>query len=135
VKVTRGAYSATQTISITTTGQLFTITLSISPIGQIPGFPPESIAAGIMIGVAMLLLLGRRRRAQTQKASSDVQQLGTDTQTTDSNLQQLGSDTQTADSDLQALGADAQATQSNMTDLGTGMTSVGMAVDDTVGVR
>jgi hypothetical protein len=46
---------------VTTAGQMFTLSLNVSPGGMIPGFPLESILAGIVVGVGTLVLLRRRR--------------------------------------------------------------------------
>jgi hypothetical protein len=40
---------------------MFTVTLNVSPGGMIPGFPIESILAGIVVGIGTLVLLRRRR--------------------------------------------------------------------------
>ena len=56
-----GGNSGTQSISPATGGQTFTVTLNSSP--GIPGFPVESIIAGIVGGVVALMLLRRRRKA------------------------------------------------------------------------
>jgi photosystem II stability/assembly factor-like uncharacterized protein len=61
VTLTKGGASSTQTITVSTTGQVFTLTLNITPGGLIPGFPLESILVGIIIGVGTLVLLRRRR--------------------------------------------------------------------------
>jgi hypothetical protein len=61
VALSKGGASSTQSISPSTTGQLFTLALPVSPGGLIPGFPLESILAGIVLGVCTLVLLRRRR--------------------------------------------------------------------------
>jgi hypothetical protein len=40
---------------------VFTLTLNVTPGGLIPGFPVESILAGIIVGIGTLVLLRRRR--------------------------------------------------------------------------
>ena len=55
-----GANSGTQSINPVSDGQQFTVTLNQSP--GIPGFPVESIIAGIVGGVIALVVLRRRRR-------------------------------------------------------------------------
>jgi len=64
VAVSKGSFSSTQTITISTSGGVFTITLNISPGGLIPGFPLESILAGIALGTSALVLLRRRRHVR-----------------------------------------------------------------------
>jgi hypothetical protein len=59
VTFSQGANSATQSISPASNGQTFTVTLNTSP--GIPGFPVESIVAGVVGGVVALMLLRRRR--------------------------------------------------------------------------
>jgi hypothetical protein len=60
VTFTQGSTSATMTINATSNGQQFTSPpLSVST--SIPGFPVESIVAGIVGGVIALMLLRRRR--------------------------------------------------------------------------
>lgn len=61
VTLTKNGVTSTQSITVTTSGQAFTLTLNVSPGGMIPGFPIESILAGIMVGVGTLVLLRRRR--------------------------------------------------------------------------
>jgi hypothetical protein len=62
VTLTKGGVSSTQTITISNTGQTFTLTLNITPGGMIPGFPVESILAGVVLGVSALVIMRRRRR-------------------------------------------------------------------------
>jgi hypothetical protein len=61
VNFTRGAISGTQSINPSTNGQVFTITVSSSGI---PGFPVESILAGMASGLLVLMLIRRRRSRQ-----------------------------------------------------------------------
>lgn len=63
VSASKNGVSTTQTITASS-GQMFTLQLHISPGGMIPGFPMESIVAGIILGLGTLLLLRRRRRAR-----------------------------------------------------------------------
>jgi len=63
VTLSKNGASSTQTITIVSSGQAFSLTLNVSPGGLIPGFPLESILAGIVLGVGTLALLRRRRRA------------------------------------------------------------------------
>jgi len=64
VSASKNGASATQSITVNnSSGQAFTITLNISP-GLIPGFPIESILAGIVLGLAALILLRRRGSAR-----------------------------------------------------------------------
>ena len=62
--ISKGSATTTQTITITTTGQVFSQTLNITQGGLIPGFPLESILAGIVVGIGTLALLRRRRRVR-----------------------------------------------------------------------
>jgi hypothetical protein len=59
--LTKNGVTSTQSITVASSGQTFTLTLNVSPGGMIPGFPLESILAGIMVGVGTLVLLRRRR--------------------------------------------------------------------------
>ncbi|MGD0422815.1 MAG: hypothetical protein ABSA92_05090 [Candidatus Bathyarchaeia archaeon] len=59
VTFSQGSTSGTQTITAASDGQQFTVTLNVS--SSIPGFPVESIIAGIVGGVIALMLLRRRR--------------------------------------------------------------------------
>jgi hypothetical protein len=61
VNFSKGGISGTQSINPSSTGQTFTITVSGSGI---PGFPVESIVAGIVVGVLALIVLRRRRTPQ-----------------------------------------------------------------------
>jgi len=63
VNLSKGANSETLTINVTSNGQTFTTTAPGSSGGTpgIPGFPVESIIAGIIGGVFALMLLRRRR--------------------------------------------------------------------------
>jgi photosystem II stability/assembly factor-like uncharacterized protein len=61
ITVTKGTNTATSTISATSNGQMFTITLAGAGAG-IPGFPIESILAGVLLGLGALLMLRRRVR-------------------------------------------------------------------------
>jgi hypothetical protein len=64
VSGSKNGVSATQSVTINSSGQVFTIPLNISPGGLIPGFPIESILTGIVLGLGVLMLLRRRRRAR-----------------------------------------------------------------------
>ena len=64
VALSKGGTTSTQSITPSSTGQVFTLTLNVSPGGLIPGFPLESILAGLMLGVCTLALLRRRRHAR-----------------------------------------------------------------------
>jgi hypothetical protein len=59
VTFSQGAISGTQSISPSSSGQTFTVTISTG--SGIPGFPVESIVAGVVGGVVALMLLRRRR--------------------------------------------------------------------------
>ena len=61
VTLTKNGVTSTQSITAVSSGQMFTLTLNVSPGGMIPGFPLESILAGIVVGVGTLVLLRRRR--------------------------------------------------------------------------
>jgi hypothetical protein len=61
VTLTKNGVTSTQSITVASSGQMFTLTLNVSPGGMIPGFPIESILAGIMVGVGTLVLVRRRR--------------------------------------------------------------------------
>ena len=61
VTLTKSGVTSTQSITVSSSGQMFTVTLNVSPGGMIPGFPLESILAGVMVGVGTLVLLRRRR--------------------------------------------------------------------------
>jgi photosystem II stability/assembly factor-like uncharacterized protein len=62
VTLSKNGVTSTQSITVTTSsGQMFTLTLNVTPGGMIPGFPVESILAGIVVGVGTLVLLRRRR--------------------------------------------------------------------------
>jgi hypothetical protein len=63
VSASKNGVSTTQTITASS-GQMFTLQLHITPAGMIPGFPIESIVAGIILGLGTLMLLRRRRRAR-----------------------------------------------------------------------
>jgi hypothetical protein len=56
-----GSTSTTQTITATSNGQQFVSSPPLSIGTSIPGFPVESIIAGIVGGVIALILLRRRR--------------------------------------------------------------------------
>lgn len=62
VNVSKTSSSASPTINVVTTGQTFTLTLPGGSAG-IPGFPIESIAAGLFLGMIALILVRRRRRS------------------------------------------------------------------------
>ncbi len=59
VTISKGTVSASPSISVTGNGQTFTVTLAVGGPG-IPGFPFESILAGILLGLAALMLVRRR---------------------------------------------------------------------------
>jgi len=59
VTFSQGSTSGTQSISPATDGQQFTVTLNVST--SIPGFPVESIIAGIVGGIIALMVIRRRR--------------------------------------------------------------------------
>jgi len=59
--VSKNGVSTTQTISIASSGQVFTLTLNVTQGGLIPGFPLESIVTGIILGIGTLVLVRRRR--------------------------------------------------------------------------
>jgi hypothetical protein len=61
VTISKGAYSQTQTINVTGTGQTFTVDKFGAP-GGIPGFPFESIIAGLAGALLALGLIRRRRK-------------------------------------------------------------------------
>jgi photosystem II stability/assembly factor-like uncharacterized protein len=62
VTVTRAGTTTTVSISPNSNGQTFTITLAGG--AGIPGFPSESIAAGLFLGIVALLLVRRKRRSR-----------------------------------------------------------------------
>jgi hypothetical protein len=64
VSSSKNGVSATQSVTVSSSGQVFTIPLNISPGGLIPGFPIESIVAGILLGFGTLMILRRRRPAR-----------------------------------------------------------------------
>ena len=59
VTFTQGSNSGSQTISPSSNGQTFTVTITTG--GAIPGFPVESIVAGIVGGLIALMVIRRRR--------------------------------------------------------------------------
>jgi len=61
VTVSKNGVTNTYTINVMGNGQEFTLTLNISQTDLIPGFPLESILAGLLAGVGTLVLLRRRR--------------------------------------------------------------------------
>ncbi|MGA3108420.1 MAG: carboxypeptidase-like regulatory domain-containing protein [Candidatus Bathyarchaeia archaeon] len=62
VALSKNGVTSTQSITVTTSGgQVFTLTLNVTQGGLIPGFPVESILAGIIVGIGTLVLLRRRR--------------------------------------------------------------------------
>jgi hypothetical protein len=63
VALSKGGSSSSQSITPSSSGQVFPLTVNISSGGLIPGFPLESILAGIVLGVCTLALLRRRRHA------------------------------------------------------------------------
>jgi hypothetical protein len=42
--------------------------VSVAPPGPVPGFPIESILMGLVGGIVVLTLLGRKRRRQSSPA-------------------------------------------------------------------
>jgi len=62
--VSKNSLSTAQTISIASSGQVFTLTLNVTQGGLIPGFPLESIVTGIILGIGTLVLVRRRRRVR-----------------------------------------------------------------------
>jgi hypothetical protein len=65
VTITKNGVTSTYTINITSSGQVFQLALNITQgTGLIPGFPIESILAGLIAGVGTLALLRRRRRVR-----------------------------------------------------------------------
>lgn len=60
VNLSKGSASASPSINVASNGQTFTLTLGGSP--GIPGFPVESIVAGISVGLVTLMLIRRRAR-------------------------------------------------------------------------
>jgi hypothetical protein len=62
VTFSQGSNSATQSISPSSNGQQFTVTLNTG--AGIPGFPVESIIAGVVGGVVAITLLRRRRKVR-----------------------------------------------------------------------
>jgi hypothetical protein len=65
VTISKNGVTSTYTINITSSGQVFSLGLNITQgTGLIPGFPFESILAGLIAGVGTLVLLRRRRRVQ-----------------------------------------------------------------------
>jgi hypothetical protein len=61
VTLTRGTNSVTQTLNATSSGQTFTMTAPPLSGGAVPGFPIESIVAGVSIGLLALAILRRHR--------------------------------------------------------------------------
>ena len=67
VTITKGSGSASPSINVVSSGQTFTLTLAsggAGPSAGIPGFPVESIAAGLFLGLMALLLARRKRRSR-----------------------------------------------------------------------
>ena len=64
VTISKNGVSSSQTITVASNGQAFTIVLQTTPGGMIPGFPLESIMAGIALGACTLVILRRRRSRQ-----------------------------------------------------------------------
>jgi len=63
VGLSKNGASTTQTLTVTSTGEVFTLTITTQG-GLIPGFPLESIVTGIILGVGTLAILRRRRRTR-----------------------------------------------------------------------
>lgn len=61
VNVSKGSSSASPSINVVAPSQTFILTLPGGGAG-VPGFPVESIAAGIFLGIMALMLLRRKRR-------------------------------------------------------------------------
>lgn len=61
VNISKGSSTASPSINVVSAGQTFTLSLSGGG-GGIPGFPIESIAAGILVGLVALGLVRRGRR-------------------------------------------------------------------------
>ena len=61
VNISKGSSSASPSINVVTPSQTFTLTLPGGGAG-IPGFPVESIAVGIFVGILALMIVRRRRR-------------------------------------------------------------------------
>jgi hypothetical protein len=62
VTLTKGANSGTPSINVTGPGQTFTLIFGQAGFGGIPGFPVESILAGLAAGLLCLGLIGHRRK-------------------------------------------------------------------------
>jgi uncharacterized membrane protein len=63
VNIAKGSTSASPSINVVSGGQTFTLTLAVGGAG-IPGFPVESIAAVLFLGMMALLLARRKRRSR-----------------------------------------------------------------------
>jgi len=61
--LSKNGASTTQTITVTSSGEVFTLTITTQG-GLVPGFPLESILAGLVVGVSTLVMLRRRRRTR-----------------------------------------------------------------------
>jgi hypothetical protein len=67
VTVTRAGTTSTVSISPSSNGQTFTLTIAgggFGPSSGIPGFPVESVAAGLFLGLMALVLARRKRRSR-----------------------------------------------------------------------
>jgi outer membrane protein assembly factor BamB len=62
--VSSGTTTQMQTTTQTLTSTVIASTVSVAPPGPVPGFPIESILMGLVGGIVVLTLLGRRRRRQ-----------------------------------------------------------------------
>ena len=62
VTISKNGVTSTYTTNITSSGQVFTLAINVTPSGGlIPGFPLESILAGLLVGIGTLAVLRRRR--------------------------------------------------------------------------
>jgi MYXO-CTERM domain-containing protein len=66
--VSSGTTTQMQTTTQTLTSTVIASTVSVAPPGPVPGFPIESILMGLVGGLVVLTLLGRRRRRQSSPA-------------------------------------------------------------------
>ena len=66
--VSSGTTTQMQTTTQTLTSTVIASTVSVAPPGPVPGFPIESILMGLVGGIVVLTLFGRRRRRQSSPA-------------------------------------------------------------------
>jgi outer membrane protein assembly factor BamB len=66
--VSSGTTTQMQTTTQTLTSTVIASTVSMAPPGPVPGFPIESILVGLLGGLVVLTLLGRRHRRQSSPA-------------------------------------------------------------------